>query len=352
MGKRIFAMVGVLLLIIVAGSVATPARAQTTERCFSETGYCISGRLREFWEQNGGLTIFGYPLGPQRQAQIEGRTLTIQEFQRFRLELHPENLRPYDVLLGRMGADRLAQLGRDWFFAYPATQQQAGCRYVPETRHNICGAILALWSNNGLEIDGRAGKTAAESTALFGLPLSDLTSERLNDGRTYEVQWFERARIELHPENQPPFNILLGLLGTEVRDNGGTGGPPIVPPGAPATTTPTHTVTPAITTTPTRAPTDNSLTVAPSRGARGTVFRISVGRFTRGEQVTVSFLDPSGVQYGVRYNVEADANGRVDTLTFDTTTVPDNPTYYGSWAAVAQGANSGIRLLGRFELTR
>ena len=31
------------------------------------------------------------------------------------------------------------------------------------------------------------------------------------------VQWFERARFELHPENAPPYNLLLGLLGNEIR---------------------------------------------------------------------------------------------------------------------------------------
>ena len=29
------------------------------------------------------------------------------------------------------------------------------------------------------------------------------------DGKSYTVQYFERAVFELHPENQPPFNVLL-----------------------------------------------------------------------------------------------------------------------------------------------
>ena len=31
-------------------------------RCFPETGQCISGRFRSFWEENGGLAVFGYPI--------------------------------------------------------------------------------------------------------------------------------------------------------------------------------------------------------------------------------------------------------------------------------------------------
>jgi serpin B len=38
----------------------------------------------------------------------------------------------------------------------------------------------------------------------------------LGDGNTYTVQWFERARLELHPENEPPYHVLPGLLGVQV----------------------------------------------------------------------------------------------------------------------------------------
>ncbi len=86
-----------------------PARAAA--RCFPETGQCIDGRIREFWEQNGGLPVFGFPVAPQREEQVEGRPVQVQWFERNRLELHPENPRPYDVLLGRLGADRLAPAG-------------------------------------------------------------------------------------------------------------------------------------------------------------------------------------------------------------------------------------------------
>ncbi len=210
-------------------AVVTPAHAQT-ERCFPETGNCISGRIREFWEQNGGLPVFGYPITPQQEEQIEGKPFQVQWFERNRLELHPENARPYDVLLGRLGADRLAQQARDPF-TFPRSEQQSGCRFFPETGHNICGAVLGAWRASGLELDDRRGKTEAENLALFGLPLSDLQTETLADGKEYQVQWFERGRFELHPENAPPFNVLLGLLGSEVRSTGAPSQPqPPAPP--------------------------------------------------------------------------------------------------------------------------
>jgi hypothetical protein len=117
------------------------------------------------------------------------------------------------VLLGRLGADRLSQLGRDWM-TFPKSQPQDGCRFFPETGHNVCGEILQAWHANGLEIDGRRGKSEGENLALFGLPLSDEQTETI-EGKQYTIQWFERARFERHPENAPPFNVLLGLLGNE-----------------------------------------------------------------------------------------------------------------------------------------
>ncbi|NJP04450.1 MAG: hypothetical protein HC837_01855 [Chloroflexaceae bacterium] len=46
------------------------------------------------------------------------------------------------------------------------------------------------------------------------MPISPLQEETI-DGQTLQVQWFERARFEQHPELEPPFQVLLGLLGRE-----------------------------------------------------------------------------------------------------------------------------------------
>ena len=56
--RRIFFCALALALLL-----PLPARAQMDERCFPETGYCISGSIRAYWERNGGLPVFGYPIG-------------------------------------------------------------------------------------------------------------------------------------------------------------------------------------------------------------------------------------------------------------------------------------------------
>ncbi len=205
----------VVLLLGSLASMPVQAQAQANEQCFAETGFCVSGRLLEFWQQNGGLFIFGLPITPQREEIIEGRPLQVQWFERNRLELHPENPRPYDVLVGRLGAEYVAQQ-----VAPPREAPNPDCRYFEETGYNVCEPIYTAWGANGLELDGLPGKTDIENLALFGLPLTGAYFTTLEDGNEYLVQWFERARFEIHPDNLPPANVLLGLLGREAMSDG------------------------------------------------------------------------------------------------------------------------------------
>jgi hypothetical protein len=84
----------------------------------------------------------------------------------------------------------------------PSFAQPSGCQTFPETGKTVCGRFLEYWQKNG-------------GLAQQGLPLSGQFSEvsELN-GKTYTVQYFERAVFEQHPENQPPYDVLLSQLGT------------------------------------------------------------------------------------------------------------------------------------------
>jgi hypothetical protein len=55
---------GLLVALALLAGVA-PVAAQSAERCFPETGICIGGRIRVYWEQNGGLPVFGFPISAQ-----------------------------------------------------------------------------------------------------------------------------------------------------------------------------------------------------------------------------------------------------------------------------------------------
>ncbi len=223
MFRRVLAVAVVILTVVVPGHTS----AQTDRLCFPEIhgiGNCIEGRFREYWVQNGGLPVFGYPVSPATMQQTAEGTFLTQYFERNRFELHPENARPYDVLLGRLGDDRLRQGGRDWQ-AMPKADPAAPHHFA-ETGHAIAhDPFWRYWSTHGLELDGRSGTTAAESLALFGLPLSEPAPETNAAGDTVLTQWFERARFEDHGAK----GVLLGLLGVET----GGAAPPAATPMEP-----------------------------------------------------------------------------------------------------------------------
>jgi hypothetical protein len=117
------------------------------------------------------------------------------------------------VLLGRLGTDILFKQGRPWE-TLPREQARAGCKFFPETGHNLCEPFLSYWRSHGLEL-GDPGVSERESLALFGFPVTSVNTETNPDGWTGATQWFERARFESHPEKPQPFKVLLGRLGAE-----------------------------------------------------------------------------------------------------------------------------------------
>lgn len=185
-----------------------------TEQCFAETGNCIKDRFATYWQQNGGLAVFGFPItaATNEVNRDTGKTFLTQWLERNRFELHPENAAPYDMLLGRLGDDRLKQQGRNWQ-SFPKANSSAP-HYFAATGHAIAHEpFWRYWSTHGLEFDGRNGSSEAESLALFGLPLSEPQMEVNSSGDRVLTQWFERARFEDHGRK----GVLLGLLGNEVR---------------------------------------------------------------------------------------------------------------------------------------
>jgi hypothetical protein len=227
------ALLSLVLGLLLPGSLAahpqpTAPAAQGDQQCFAQTGLCIAGRLRQFWQENGGVEVFGYPTSDQHQEVIENRPVQVQWFERNRLELHPENARPYDVLLGRLGVDRLGQQGRA-VTGFGKAAAVANCEVFTQTGHTLCAPFGGYFHSHGLQFDGAGGYSAAESLALFGLPLSEPAMETNSSGDTVLTQWFERARFEFHPGNPALFQVQLGLLGSEVH---GGAAPAAAPPPA------------------------------------------------------------------------------------------------------------------------
>ena len=76
----------------------------SNQRTFPETGHPILGAFRIFWEQNGGLTRFGYPI----TSEVVEDGLLVQYFERARFEYAPTADRSgFEVRLGDVGAEAL-----------------------------------------------------------------------------------------------------------------------------------------------------------------------------------------------------------------------------------------------------
>jgi hypothetical protein len=71
---------------------------------FAQTGHTIAPRFQAYWQQNGGLAQFGYPITEERYDSVADSCCTTQYFERARFEWHPENEgTPYLILLGQFG---------------------------------------------------------------------------------------------------------------------------------------------------------------------------------------------------------------------------------------------------------
>lgn len=95
-------------------------------------------------------------------------------------------------------------------------------RFFAATGHSLGGRFLAYW------LDHRGSSILG---ALISEPLDEGNGD--GSGRRYLLQWFERGRLEYHPENAGTYAVELGLVGRDaLRTRGWL--PPQPPPAASA----------------------------------------------------------------------------------------------------------------------
>ncbi|MCY4436099.1 MAG: hypothetical protein OXE05_02040 [Chloroflexi bacterium] len=192
--------VGLIILALFAAFMPSSLQANDDTISFPETGMSVSFGFKKYFEERGGLEIFGYPITPE----IQENGFTVQYFQRARYEYHPEHAGTrYEVQLGLLG-DILTS-GRDFPKAIPVptTENQ---RYFPETGHVVSGTFLRFYNSRG-------------GLDIFGYPISEVIQE---NGRS--VQYFQRSRFEYHPQLPEQYQITLGLLGEELAEQVGPRG--------------------------------------------------------------------------------------------------------------------------------
>ena len=189
-------------VIVAAGAPTDRATPLAEGRFFGETGHNVKGPFLAFFDQQGGVDFFGYPR--TEEILIDGRL--VQYFQRARMEWFPQQAgTPYEVQLTLLG-DALTADRQPFPTATPPEGSPAeDSRYFPEVRHTVRGPFLLYFETQ-------------EGLTRLGFPISEELQESNEDGsgRTYRVQYFQRARLEYHPEQAgTPYEMQLGLLGEQ-----------------------------------------------------------------------------------------------------------------------------------------
>jgi len=214
---RLLSAIALVALVLPALTTGVGADFPQQPGCqtFKETGKTVCGRFMQYWQKNGGLAQQGFPISAEMQevSETNGKTYATQYFERAVFEYHPEEKPEYQVLLSLLGVFYYNQ-------KYPkgAPNQTAnnspGSMVFKETGKRLGGIFLDYWKKNG-------------ALPQQGFPISDEFMEKSDlDGKTYRVQYFERAVFEYHPEEKPQYRVLLSQLGTfryKARHGAGSG---------------------------------------------------------------------------------------------------------------------------------
>lgn len=218
---------GMLLLgtspaVFSASATLTSPTQQERTRHFSETNFDVSGAFLDVWESGrpfgDSLSVNGLPLTTRHEeiSLSDGKAYQMQWFERARFEMHPENGTTNGVLLGLLGVFT-AEGRRDQPFKV-VPDPGGSVQWFSQTKHTLGDAsdggqaIARFWLQKG-------------GLAQFGYPLSQPFQEVTREadpsvaGKSFLVQYFERQRIEYHPENKgTPHELLLGRLGAEQKN--------------------------------------------------------------------------------------------------------------------------------------
>ncbi len=321
-GRRLWRWVsGILvLMLLLVGAPAPTARAQDvlTYFYFPQTGHYLGGAFRSFWERNGGVDIFGYPITDEYIRNSDGKL--VQYFERARFELSVINNQAV-VELGLLGREYL-QLRGDIITPIAPFPSTPNRRYFPETGHSVQGAFKAFWERNG-------------GLDILGYPISEEAVERFPDGALRVVQYFERVRLELHGNR-----VLIGRLGAVLAPCQLT---PPLPPNNPPTQP--------------RAEGDSSgcpnpIPVAygrvfPQFSAPGTVLGFEARGYIPGETISLWLNLPDQSVRELPYTAVAAEDG---ALLIGFRTLATDPA--GQWSIVGRGVTSNRQVVGIFFVQR
>jgi|GEM_PF-6222506 len=171
---------------------------------FPQTGHAVISGFRKHWTDAGGKARFGVPL---TEAMDENEYIT-QYFERTGFAYYSRCKDKDRQCL------TLLPLGKEIATAHetegpfkPAPAKMGLCCYFASTQHNLAAEFIAVWQDDGLN--------------GYGAPVSEPFFEQRIGGNTVLVQYFEKAKLEYHPELPAAEQVELGALGHEVLQQRG-----------------------------------------------------------------------------------------------------------------------------------
>lgn len=182
--KRLAPYLTIALLSMVLATVFHPleqlsAMAQPGCQTFRETGKVVCGRFLQYWQQNGGLPQQGFPLSNEftEVSDLDGKSYTVQYFERAVFEKHPENRAPFDVLLSQLGT---FQFKRKYPGGDPSTGGQPQPTQPPAQGGSIIGQVIEY---TGYFDKGKLRATVTDAKEALTVPASDLYPEQRAKGK-------------------------------------------------------------------------------------------------------------------------------------------------------------------------
>lgn len=180
-----------LALVIAVALLGTPRPAHAVEY-FPETGHTLDARFLAAYQAWGGAPVLGLPIS---EAFYDESGLLLQYLENARLELLPgPETEGLQVRLAPLGA-----IIGGWDLPLETANRPpgsgAGCRLYLETKHQVCHAFLDYFLEHG-------------GPEVLGYPISEF---RLDGDRM--VQYFERFRLDWHPEGERGEWVQPGALG-------------------------------------------------------------------------------------------------------------------------------------------
>lgn len=172
---------------------------------FPQTGHYLSYGFLDYWQAEGGIPTFGYPI----TEELNRNGVTVQYFERAVFEYHADAPVGWKVQLERLGAEQTTARTNEAAFKPVTAANDANTTFYPQTGHTLAFGFRAYWDDHG-------------GLRIFGYPISQEFTEN-----GFTVQYFERARFEYHPNNPPCYQIQLGLLGSTAANLTGVDRSPV-----------------------------------------------------------------------------------------------------------------------------